>query len=201
LVVIAKLTHKRYSPVSNTHEGYYIYTLETDRILRGKVGPTFRVYEENSSGRASFGWRIGESYLLFLDQTENGMWSLYGCGNSAPLGEAGFVLKVVDSLKGRHGGLIQGRVTDDGSWPRSSYMADLSGVRIEVRGKKSEYTAVTNREGEFKMHVPVGQYTVSAVQPGWTLETDIVMSYEDPSNIRIENGGGAQVQFMMKKRK
>lgn len=193
LVVIAKLRHKRYFPAKNGREGFYIYSLETSRTLRGKVGATFRVYEENTSGRASFSWNIGKSYLLFLDSTDDGMWWLYGCGNSAPLNEAGFTLKVIESLEERHGGLIQGLVTDGGH-PRPFVNTELAGITVEVHSEKGEYKTVTDSKGAFKIHVPSGRYTVLPVKSGWTFKKD-VESYEDPGSVNIENGGGAQVQF------
>jgi hypothetical protein len=193
LVVIAKLKHKRYFPAKNGREGFYIYSLETSRTLRGKVGATFRVYEENSSGRASFNWNIGKSYLLFLNSTDDGMWWLYGCGNSVPLENAGFALKVIESMNERHGGLIQGLIID-GGYPRPVGNTELAGITVEVRDEKNQYKTVTNSEGAFKIHVPPGRYTVSPVRSGWTFKKDIE-SYEDPGSVNIANGGGAQVQF------
>jgi hypothetical protein len=128
------------------------------------------------------------------------MWWLYGCGNSAPIDESRFTLKVIESMRSRHGGVIQGRISDDGSWPRFPWQADLSGVTIQVRGDKSEYTTVTNRVGDFKIHVPPGNYAVLPVRAGWTFKKDFE-SYEDPSTVKIETGGCAQVQFMVDMRK
>jgi hypothetical protein len=189
LVVIAKLTRKQHFHPQNAQD-YYVYSLETSRALRGEVGENFLVWEENSSGRASFSWSMGNTYLLFLNPTEDGMWWLYGCGNSAPIDEAEFAMKVIGSLKDRHGGIIQGLVTDEGYPPTT----DLSGITIEVRTQNSEYKAVTNSKGEFSIHVPVGHYTVAPVRAGWSFKKD-VGNYEDPGHIDIENGGGAQVQF------
>lgn len=192
LVVIAKLTRKQHFQPPNAQD-YYVYSLETSRTLRGKVGNNFRVWEENSSGRASFRWAIGKTYLLFLDPTDDGMWSLYGCGNSAPIDKADFALKVIGSLKGRDGGVIQGVVTVGGEYPPST---DLSGIRIQIRGKNRDYEALTNSKGVFKVHVPAGQYAVVPVQSGRSFKKDFE-SFEDPDSVNIENGGGAQVQFDM----
>jgi len=197
LVVIAKLAQKNHLR-PKSRQDYYIYTLETSRTLRGKVRATFRVYEENSSGRASFEWNVGKSYLLFLDPTEDGTWSLYGCGNSAPLDQAAFALRVIEHLNERHGGLIQGLVID-GGYPPSAY-SEIAGIKIEVRGRRSQYTTVTNSKGAFKIHVPAGHYRVLPARPGWTFKKDIE-SYEDPEGVNIENGGGAQVQFEVEMKK
>jgi hypothetical protein len=42
------------------------YTLRIDRVFRGTAGQTVRIYEENASGRASFDWKVGRKYVLFL---------------------------------------------------------------------------------------------------------------------------------------
>lgn len=134
---------------------------------------------------------MGQTYLLFLNPTDDGMWWLYGCGNSAPINEAKFALKVIGASKDRHGGVIQGLVTDGGGYPPR---ADLSGITVKVRSEQSEYKAVTNSKGEFKIHVPAGHYTVAPARRGWSFKKDFE-SYENPGNTNIENGGGAQVQF------
>ena len=191
LVVIAKLVRKQHHSPPHDQD-YHIYSLETIRVLRGYEGREFRILEENDSGRAPFHWKVGTTYLLFLDPDKDGMWQLYGCGNSAPLGEARSALRVIASLKEHRGGIIQGLVvTDKGAYPPS---IDLSGIVIHARSEIGEYTAVTNRMGEFNLSVPAGKYALLPVQPGARFETD-VGSYEDPNSLSIENGGAAQVQF------
>jgi hypothetical protein len=142
VVVIAKLTRKQHFQPQGKQD-YYVYSLETSKTLRGKVGEQFRVWEENSSGRASFSWSVGKRYLLFLNPTDDGMWWLCGCGNSAPLEEAASALKVIESLAERHGGVIQGLVTDGGTFPPKS---ELSGITIQIRGGTKDYEAVTNHK-------------------------------------------------------
>src|SRR5437899_2899842 len=68
VVIIAKLTRKQHFQPQGKQD-YYVYSLETSRTLRGDVGEQFRVWEENSSGRASFTWSVGKVYLLFLNPT------------------------------------------------------------------------------------------------------------------------------------
>jgi hypothetical protein len=193
LVVIAKLTRKQHFE-SQGKQDYYVYSLEASNILRGEVSTQFRVWEENSSGRASFSWSVGKSYLLFLNPTDDGMWWLYGCGNSAPVAEAESTLKVIESLPDRQGGIIQGLVTDGEAFPPRS---DLSAITIQIRGDNQDYQAVTNRKGEFKVHVPAGHYVVVPSQLGRKFEKSFE-SFENPDDVVITNGGGAQVQFERK---
>lgn len=124
------------------------------------------------------------------------MWDLYGCGNSTPVEEAGFTLKVIESLGTRKGGVIEGLVTESGTYPINS---DLSGITIQIRSQGRDYEATTNARGEFKAHVPAGRYVVVVPsQHGRTFQWDNLDSYEDPNNVLITNGGGAQVQFERK---
>lgn len=105
-VVIAKLLRtKHVLPADVREQDGFIYTLEATRVLKGEIGHTFRIYEENSSGRAPFGWIKGETYLLFLNLDDDGTWWLYGCGNSAPLKEATYALRAIESMKTRKGGI------------------------------------------------------------------------------------------------
>lgn len=69
-------------------------------------------------------------------------------------------------------------------------------MNVEIRGEGRSYKAVTGKYGEFKIHVPPGRYVVHVQKNGWEFETDGIMTFEDPENIRIEDGGCAQVQFV-----
>lgn len=186
LVVIVRVLGIQHVTPEHQQDGH-IYTLETDRVLRGTVGDTFDLYEENSSGRAPFVWKKGEKYLLFLNSDKSGKWWLYGCGNSAPLKEAGFALRTIESMKTRRGGLIHGLVRV----PEGSSRARIS---VRLHGENTEYTAVTDRNGEFRIHVPSGRYDARPVRDGWSFKTSM-FSYEDPSKLTIENGGCAQIEF------
>jgi hypothetical protein len=191
LVVTAKLIRTKHVMPRDVRESDgFIYTLETTSVLKGRIGHTFQVYEENSSGRASFGWVKSETYLLFLDSNDDGTWSLYGCGNSTRLKEAKYALRAIEFMKTRKGGLVYGVVEDRYSNP------SLEDVSVEIRGGKRTYKTGVNKYGEFKIHVPAGHYVVRVVKEGWKFEMDPVMTFEDPNDVKIENGGGAQVAFL-----
>lgn len=168
----------------------YVYTLHAGSVLRGKVGTKFRVYEENSSGRATFDWKMGRKYLLFLFYSpQYKSWILDGCGNSGPLSQTQSVLAQSDRIKAEHGGgVIQGVVSEQ------ALSIPIPGVRVEAIGTSGRYTTKTNSKGEFQMEVPVGHYVVDATNTGLLFER-ADLSYGDPHSIRIESGGCAQIQF------
>jgi hypothetical protein len=167
-----------------------VYGLRADRILRGNLAAGFRVYEGNDSGRASFGWKTGQKYLLFLVYSvHDKSWVLDGCGNSGPLNQSKAVLAQIDAIHAHHdGGVVYGVVSEQ------ALSVPVPGVRVEVRGGKQRYTATTNAQGEFQVEVPVGRYSVRAMRTGLSFDT-ADLSYENPHGIRIEPGGCAQVQL------
>jgi len=190
LVVTAKLIRTRHVVPADVRElDGFIYTLETTSILKGKIGHTFHIYEENSSGRASFGWVKNETYLLFLDSNDDGTWSLYGCGNSTRLKEAKYALRAIELMKTRKGGLVNGVVEDRYLNP------SLEDVSVEICGEKRTYKTGVDKYGMFKIHVPAGHYVIRVSKKDWKFEMDPIMTFEDPNNVKIENGGGAQVAF------
>ncbi|SRR6266568_2502573 len=186
-VVTATLLKKEhFSPPDK--QDWFIYTLETTKVLKGNIDKKFRVYEENSSGRAPFIWKKGESYPLFLNPGGDiHTWWIYGCGNSGPMRESDFILKVIGSLESRTGGLIQGLVRVGNS------SAPMQHLTVEIRSVDKSYKTITTREGKFQQRVQAGHYKVQVVRAGSSFKKDELDSYEDPVDVNIENGGCAQV--------
>jgi len=169
----------------------FIYTLRAGRIFRGHISREFRVYEENSSGRAAFDWTAGREYLLFLSYSDaHKAWELDGCGNSGPLSQVKAVLKQIYAIRIRRGnGVIQGVVSQQAlSFP-------IAGVHVEAEGANGAYTATTNATGEFEIKVPPGRYYLRATKAGLGfVKADF--SYEDPDDLRVQPGGCVQVQLV-----
>lgn len=191
VVVEATLTQIRDVRDKDDPEGIsaYIYSVHADRLLRGRISRTFEVYEGNDSGRATFAWKIGREYLLFLYTRTPSGWLLDGCGNSGPLDRAKMALNEIAKLKTRHGnGFIEGIVS------RQALSTPIPGVRVEAHGASGTYTAITNGNGEFEIKVPPGRYAVDAIKAGLSFKgADI--GYTDPNNVSIEPGGCSQLQL------
>ena len=164
----------------------FVFSLRTDRVLRGQIDEVFRVYEGNDSGRATFDWKTGQKYLLFLFYlSPEKSWGLDGCGNSGPLSSATGVLKEIEGIqKGHHdSGVIHGLVSN------------VPGARVEAQGARGAYKATTNANGEFEIKVPAGQYKVRARLTGYTFSSGD-FSYENPNDLRVEPGGCVQVHLV-----
>jgi hypothetical protein len=184
-VVIARVVGVRYVDPKGDAMDYHTYTMRTDRVLRGNIGTGFRIYEENSSGRAGFDWKIGESYLLFLSYSkEDHGWELDGCGNSGPLRQSEKVLTEIDKIKAAtDGGAIAGEV-----WFHP-------GVMVIAKGTGRTFRTRADQEGQFRLQVPAGVYSVRAVQRGRRFVADD-FSYELPRRVRIQNGSCVQIVFV-----
>ncbi len=190
-VVIAKLAgittvKDDYDDVTGT---YYSMTIE--QKLRGKASRLFRVYVPNEHMPAKFEWKTGEPYLLFLEkQTENGAWVIDGCGNSGPTDSKQSALDQVDMID--H---TSNRAEIQGVVGGISYAFPLEGVQVEATGPGGVITAETNAVGKFEIRVTPGKYQVRALAPGKNFVA-ADLSYENPNNVLLENGGCAQVQFV-----
>ena len=184
-VVVARLVRSRYVDPKNTID-YHLYSLRTERVLRGRIGPEFPIYEENSSGRASFDWKKGETYLLFLTyRKQDHGWELDGCGNSGPVAKSAAALKEIDKITAatnEAGGTISGEVGLE------------SGVTVVAKGAVGSFRTTSDELGQFRIHVPSGVYSVKAIQRGARFAAND-LSYELPRNVHIENGGCAQIRF------
>lgn len=194
VVVVAKLARVRH--VQAIHpggpDGTYYYMEAVER-LRGRILNRFQVYEENSSERATFEWKRGESYLLFISYSKDDKgWELDGCGNSAPMWKAKKVLNEIAHIRaGKAPETIEGSVASEESLPER--------VMVKVEGEGNSRTvAVENRE--FKLRVEPGTYVVTPVAAGWTFTKD-EFSYDDPEKITIQPGRCAQIQFQARAEK
>jgi len=197
MATLVKIDPVDYSKQLRTAVAYY-YTLKTDHTYRGTPEKTIRIYEENSSGRAPFEWKLGTKYILFLfdssEKSEKGLLELDGCGNSRPiLSNGSFVLKQIASVKNRQTAQISGMVGGIGGvgpWPNVQVLAD---------GDEKTYKGVTDEDGGFSIEVPPGHYTVRPVDPRLSFDA-YELSYENPNDLKMGTGSCAQVQFVGRSR-
>jgi hypothetical protein len=188
VVVVAKLVRsRRVEPIHPGGVDGTYYSMEVTGRVKGRMLRRFQVYEENSSGRATFEWKRGETYLLFIrySQEDRG-WELDGCGNSGPMSSAKKTIDQLSWIKNSPAAqMIEGEIASEESLPDS--------VVVKVTGEgKTRTVPVENRR--FRLRVEPGSYLVEPVQPGWQFHGD-EFSYDDPQKIKVEAGQCAAIQF------
>lgn len=172
----------------------YVYSLRAGQVFRGNIAGVLQVYEGNDSGRATFDWKTGQTYLLFLSYSDaEKAWTLDGCGNSGPLNRAKAVLEEIAAIQRRHGG--DGHIY--GIVSQNALSVPIPQVQVEARGTDGVYKATTNAKGEFEIKVPPGVYSVDATKIGLVFG-DADISYANSLNLRVEPGGCVQLQLAAK---
>jgi hypothetical protein len=191
-VVVATLRAARHVEPPKLDTDGHVYTLSVKTLIRGEMGSTFQIWEENASGRVAFDWKVGTDYLLFLlrySREPVGGWLVDGCGNSGPLNKSGAVLRAIEAAQANtSGGSIYGMVSTD------SLDTGVPDIIIRAIGQGRRVSARTDQRGRFLLRLPTGKYTVEALRKGWSFGPD-VFSYENPGNLSITPGYCAQVQF------
>lgn len=193
VVVEATLVNIRTISDKDDPEGIsaFVYSLRTGQVFRGNIAGTLQVYEGNDSGRATFDWKIGQTYLLFLSHSASEKaWELDGCGNSGPVNRARAVLEEIATIQKRHGG--DGHIY--GVVSQQALSVPIPQVQVEARGTDGVYTATTSAKGEFEIKVPPGVYAVRATKSGFRFG-DADISYANSLNLRVEPGGCVQLQL------
>jgi len=174
----------------------YDYTLQVDKPLLGKSGATIHVFEGNDTSRAGFSWVKGRKYLLFLSYSDEvKALMLDGCGNSGPLRKAGKALAQIAAIQEAQKTAVQ--TSHNSGWIRGELNDQSEGIRIVAVGSAGVFSTESGKHGIFNINVPVGQFTLHAVDPDGVFKyTKYELSYADPNNIHIVAGSCAQVEFV-----
>jgi hypothetical protein len=164
----------------------WTYEMSVQKMYRGPDGKTIKVFTQNNSARLPL--ETGREYVLFATKIE-GRFVIFGCGNSALLSKAGKTIEELDKLRIPEDAEIEGRIGIPGSDP------PVRGARIVVRGEGKTYTATSDRDGWFHLHVPPGKYSAN-VQPivHWNI-TPFDLSIDNPKDFVASNGHCSGLQF------
>ena len=170
-------------------DGCY-YSLASRSLLRVQIPPSFQVWEGNSSGRATFDWKPGTDYLLFMSYSRRDRaWGIDGCGNSGPLNRSASVLAAINSVKANAADpVVDGMVSTD------SWATGVADVTVRAIGNGMTFATRTDQAGRFRMRLSAGRYRLEAVRSGWSFGAT-PLSYENPDALVLAAGGCAQVQF------
>ncbi len=200
-VVIAKLTAIR-EYESGPYSGGHVYHFELEGAFKSsaRLQRVFDIWEENSSGRATFLWVAGGRYSLYLYRSQKeGMWSIDGCGNSHPALASEVVLAIDGPHKAKpRPAMIEGMVSTD------SWTTGVPEVTIRAARNGRAFKAKTDAAGRFRMEVPPGTYKLRAEREGSSFERN-PFSYENPgrstSRLRELRAGAVECAMMARRRK
>ena len=184
------------TPDPNNVEGWF-YQFQIDRTYWGKPQGTIEIYTGNDE--THFPLEVGHSYLLFVNKNAQGRIAPEACGNSAEIGKADATLKAIDTIladdKSSAGASIGGRVNLPVAGSQAMSDAVVPGVTIIAHGFGRDFTAKTDKEGRFDIHVPAGSYNVIGESEGWNL-VPYALSYMHADNFALRDGGCADLQFL-----
>lgn len=185
-VVIARLTDEK---AVGDGDGYR-YSFETLKRFRGSIPNTFVLWEENSSGRATFDWKMGQKYLLFLSYSDpDHAWTIDGCGNSGPEAQRSDAVIRIQSLAHRRGpATVTGIVTTD------SWTTGVPGVKITASSGHATAHAISDSAGRFAFKLEPGTYSFSASKAEKQFRPG-PLSYEQPDHLELHPGSCAQIHI------
>lgn len=170
------------------------FHLRISESFKGDAGHTLRVYTPNDSGR--FMLELDHAYLLFIGKDDsNGRFRVWPCSQSSDILDPAAkkvlsdIRTVLKARMARAGGSIRGEV-----FLTSPASQGVGGIVFTISGRGLEQRVTSDASGWFTASVPPGTYTIAFHSGGYSV-TPFDLSYDDPSLITIESGGGAEVAF------
>ena len=192
-VFTGKVVHVR--AVADTEgftDGWY-YELQVLQLFRGPHGSVIEVYTGNDTGR--YPLELGEKYLIFAYIYEKKL-EIDNCGDSAPLSEAKNTINQIEKVAVPKDAIVEGQV----ALHQIPSEQGLAGVQILIRGGGKSYTATTDDNGWFRIHVPPGAYSAEAKSTPAHLIINYDLSYDGPDRFAVKAGRCADLQFVANSR-
>ncbi|MHB8615410.1 MAG: hypothetical protein ACYC93_04995 [Candidatus Acidiferrales bacterium] len=173
-------------------DGYY-YRLSVLQLFRGPHERIIEVYTGNDSG--GYYLDSGKEYLIFAS-TSKGELQIGNCDDSAPLSKAKETIRQIQKLAIPKDGIVEGQV----ALHQIPSEQGLAGVQILIRGGGKSYTATTDDNGWFRIHVPPGAYSAEAKSTPAHLIINYDLSYDGPDGFAVKAGRCADLQFVANSR-
>lgn len=180
------------TPRGQENDGW-LYTLRVEELFRGPKSETIDVFTENSSGR--YPLDNGKEYLLFATKVD-GRFEIYNCGNNALLSEGSARIRELRTIQIPGNAVIEGSISFSGIPDEGPHVA---GVQIVLQSTDGRYSATSDKEGHFYLHVPPGAYSATVHQiPNWKIEP-FDLSVDNPEHFNARAGRCSELQFLAEK--
>jgi hypothetical protein len=187
-VLIAHLVKSQHIDPKDDQD-YHLYTFQVEKLFRGNIPSEFVLWDENSSGRLTFDVLRGRKYLLFVNRwAKKGWWTADGCGNSGEVSKTAKSLREIERIPSLQDAQITGEVE------AATPVAHANVVALRTNDG-NQFKTQTRDNGTFTLNVPPGEYSVKVIGGGKSFVTHW-LSYENADSVKLERGGGAQIQFV-----
>lgn len=135
-------------------------TLAVVEDFTGVSTPEAIVTTARGEASCGFGFRVGETYLVYANGSPGGL-QVSSCGGTTPARAAGGDIEYLRSVPATPvpEGRITGKVMRNGGASAGGWLG-YAGARIFVEGGGLKRMATTNAEGSYEVRVPVGRYRV-----------------------------------------
>jgi hypothetical protein len=187
VVFVGTVLSIRTVPDKGNDLGGWFYRLRVQETFRGPVRGELTVFTENSSVR--FPLELKRDYLLFAYKQPHRL-EIDSCGNSALLSDAKDSVQRLRNLRdGKQPAEIEGWVAAETGG------IDVSGITITIKSRSRDYTAVTDKDGWFRLIAPPGRYHVDFSSHEYYLNGADSYWYES-DNFVLHPGECASLQFV-----
>jgi hypothetical protein len=187
VVFVGRVLSIRTVPDKGNDLGGWFYKLRVEELFRGPVAQEITIFTENSSARFPLAFK--REYLLFAYK-QNRRLEIYSCGNSARLSEARDSLQRLRNLRNRK------QPTEIEGWVAPETVGiDVSGITVTVKSRARDYTAVTDKNGWFRLIALPGRYQVDFSSNEYYLNGADFYWY-DSDNFILHPGECASLQFV-----
>jgi len=178
-------------PNAPDYDGW-LYDVKIEELFRVSHREIIQVYTGNDSGR--FPLENGKEYVLFAAKSE-GRLEIDNCEANVLLADAGSSIQKLRTIRIPADALVEGNVKSFGA---ADQEMPFAGVQIVFRSGGTRRTVVSDKDGNFQLHVPPGLYSADIRQvPGWRIED--FNSIESPSSFHARAGRCSALQFVARK--
>jgi 5-hydroxyisourate hydrolase-like protein (transthyretin family) len=123
------------------------------------------------AGDCGYSFRLGQQYIVYAEQTEDGLLVTSMCSRTSPVEAAREDLAYLRSLKdGAQSAFVSGVVVNGESGSRYDLPSGVSGVKVTLTGASKKNSLITGEDGSFRFNdLAAGKYKLTVSKDGYIL--------------------------------